>query len=298
MTVDEARGLAIELSEKQMLTEEEEFLFTEAMDFLIHEEKDPHDMMELGGWYYERRKFDLALKYYEMAAAYDLDDADMCLGYIWYYGRTGERDYGKAFRYYSRCMERGNPVGAYKVADMYKNGYYVEKDYEKYKEIIFRLYQQAKKMRNAFDPIPEIYTRYARIRKQEGRDEEAVDAFLRAKDVLALRIRYSGFFGDLSIMRWLIDDLYELIDFDPEFFDFYDLFYVLKRPAKVSFFYEGELQELESVQEEGACVVRFNDKWYRDRDEFFAKAHLGDKKLTELDQEFYGWEAVFTDGDH
>ena len=30
----------------------------------------------------------------------------------------------------------GDMVAAYKVADMYKNGYYVEKDYEKYKLII------------------------------------------------------------------------------------------------------------------------------------------------------------------
>ena len=28
-------------------------------------------------------------------------------------------------------MEKGDPVSTYKVADMYKNGYYVEKDQKK-----------------------------------------------------------------------------------------------------------------------------------------------------------------------
>lgn len=94
------------------------------MDYLIHEENKPDDMMQLGGWYYECRRFDIALKYYEMASAYDIDAADECLGYIWYYGRTGEKDYGKAFRHYAKSMERGNLVSTYKVADMYRNGYY------------------------------------------------------------------------------------------------------------------------------------------------------------------------------
>jgi hypothetical protein len=37
-----------------------------------------------------------------------------------------------------------------------------------------------------------------------------------ARDFLAQRIRYNPFFGDLNMMKWLIDDLYEIIEFDPE----------------------------------------------------------------------------------
>ena len=132
MTVDEARKIQRDFYDKSNPSEEDIFLFTEAMGFLIRELSDPHDMMELGGWYYDRRRFDLALKYYEMASAYNIDAADECLGYIWYYGRTGEVDYKKAFEYYSKAAKRGDTVAEYKVADMYKNGYYVEKDYDKY----------------------------------------------------------------------------------------------------------------------------------------------------------------------
>ena len=298
MTVKEAREIEERFNRISIPTEEDIFLYTEAMDFLIREENRPEDMLHLGGWYYDWRKFDLALKYYEMAAAFDIDLADECLGYIWYYGRTGEKDYEKAFRYYSRSMERGNLVSTYKIADMYKNGYFVEKDYEKYKEIIEQLYPKVKNARFLGEPLPEVFTRLAGIRKEQGRMEEAADLYLQAKDFLAQRIRYNPFFGNLNIMKWLIDDLYGIIDFDPDYIDFYDLYYVLNRPAKVSFFCGKWKQELESVLEDGACAVRFNDKWFRDRDEFFLKAAVNDQKLTAVYDMLHGFEVVLKNGNN
>ncbi len=165
MTVKEAREYANGFESRATSTEEEEFLYIEAMRFLIEEEKDPRDMMWLGGYYYEQRHFDLALKYYEMARSYDYDEAYECLGYIWYYGRTGEKDYKKAYEYFSRLMDKGNPVAAYKVADMYKNGYYVEKDYQRYVEIIVDLYDnKVRRWRSVGDPFPELSVRLAGIR--------------------------------------------------------------------------------------------------------------------------------------
>lgn len=298
MTVEEARNIEEWFNRFSNPSEEDIFLYTEAMDFLIHEENKPEDMMQLGGWYYECRKFDLALKYYEMASAFDIDAADECLGYIWYYGRTGEKDYEKAFRHYAKSMDRGNPVSTYKVADMYKNGYFVEKDYEKYKEIIEKLYPKVKDAHYLGEPLPEVFTRLACIRKEQGRMEDAADLYLQAKDFLAQRIRYNPFFGNLNIMKWLIDDLYEIIEFDPEDMKFYDLYHVLKRPAKITFFYCGKRQDLESVPEDGTCVIRFNDVWFRSRDDFFQKAALEDQKLTAVYEDLYGFEVVTDDGDH
>lgn len=81
-------------------------------------------MADLGGYYYELKKYDLALKYYNMAAELGSEGTEVCLGYVWYYGRTGKVDYEKAFHYFS--MAGRNPVAEYKIADMYHNGYYVE----------------------------------------------------------------------------------------------------------------------------------------------------------------------------
>ena len=50
--------------------------------------------------------------------------------------------------------------------------------------------------------------------------------------------------------------------------------------------------------EEGTCVVHFNDKWYRTRDDFFQKAVLDGNKLTAICDDFYGFEVEMEDGDH
>ena len=131
-----ALDICMKYHEKPNHSEEEDFEYTEALSFLIEKTKDPMYMTELGAYYYGKKKFNLALKYYNLAAECGDEYAILDLGYIWYYGRTGVKDYEKAFKYYERAASMGNITARYKMADMYKNGYYVGKDYDKYKEII------------------------------------------------------------------------------------------------------------------------------------------------------------------
>lgn len=293
MTIKEAEYIVRSFDEGRKFTEDEEFQFIEAMNYLIKERKDPRDMMYLGGYYYELKHFDLALKYYEMAASYDYEEAYECLGYIWYYGRTGTRDYKKAYEYFTKMMNKGNLVATYKVADMYKNGYYVDKDMNKYKSMIEDLYNKVQDCTGVYDPVPEVYTRLARIRTEEGKEEDAVELYLRAKDWLAQRIRFNAFFGNLNIMKWLIDDLYKLVEFDQDYFDFFDLYYFLNTPHKIRFYYEDEEMNLESVKEGDECTVCFNGKWYHSRDDFFKDAATkSGKKLTAIYNELYGFEVI------
>ena len=274
-------------------SEEDIFLFTEAMDLLIRKNKDPNDMMDLGGFYYENKYFDLALKYYEMAAEYKLPFAFDCLGYIWYYGRTGRRDFEKAFRYYSLAKDAGIAEAAVKVADMYKNGYYVDRDPGKYREIIEELYPKVRGARSLNDPLPEVFTRLAMIRKEEGRINEAVRLLLQAKDFQAQRLKYSNFFGGINIMKWLIDDLYEMIEFDTGDFDLFDCMWLLRGPAVIRFRHDGMELEIRAEEEEnGEFAIRWQDGIYADRDEFYAKAMLGDRRLMSLYDELYGFKTV------
>ena len=147
-------------------------------------------------------------------------------------------------------------------------------------------------MPDVFDPIPEVFTRLARIRTEQGRKDEAIELYQNAKRVLAERISYNAFFGNLNIMKWLIDDLYELVPFDKNDFDFYDMYYLLKAPNKISFMFDGEEQHLESVMEGNETVVCFNGKWFRGRDDFFKDAHIGNNKLAAVYDELYGFEEV------
>lgn len=270
-------------------SEEDIFLYTEAMDYLIYELKNPQAMLELGGYYYEKKYFDLALKYYEMAAEYKLPYAYEGLGYIWYYGRTGRRDFEKAFHYYSLAKEAGITEAAVKVADMYKNGYFVEQNYGKYKEIIEALYPKVRKAQTLGEPVPEVFTRLAMIRKEEGKISQAVRLLLEAKDFQAQRLGNNAFFGDINIMKWLIDDLYEMIEFDTKDFDLFDCMWLLRGSVTIRFNYEGMSYVIRSTEENGVLSIHWQKEIYPDRDAFFAKAMLGKQRLMSLYDELYGF---------
>jgi len=292
MTVIEAKRICSDYYGKTRPTEEETFLYTEALRYLIEEQKDPGRMVELGAHYYESRQFDLALKYYELAAEHDNLYAISDLGYIWYYGRTGERDYEKAFYYFDRARRMGDMVAAYKVADMYKNGYHVAKDHEKYKAIIEELYPKVENARRLDAPLPEIFTRLARIRSEEGKRDEALRLYDEARDFLEQRIRAHPFFGDLNIMKWMIEDIYRLREFDREDVRLYDLCYLLVSPAKVRFRFEDGAHEVEAVEEDGAVVIRFDDGWFRTADDFFRNAELDGELITTRYEELYDFEVL------
>ena len=292
MTISEAERIKRSFYRIEQPTEDDIFLFTEAMEFLIDKKHDPNDMLDLGGYYYGAENFRLAQKYYEMAAEYKLPDAYICLGYIFYYGRTGEPDYEKAFHYYSLGKESGSITAAYKLADMYKNGYAVEKDPAKYKEIIEELYPKVARVQYLNEPLPEIYTRLARIRTEEGETEEAEDLYWKAKDFLAQRISYDAFFGNLSIMKGLIRDLYQLTEFDEDDFDLFDLYYLLRSPVTVRFRYNGQAYEIRAEEEDGEFSIFFNGRYFRDCDGFFSKAEIGGQYLVSINGELYDFEVI------
>ncbi len=291
MTVKEAKKICARLEcYDETLSEEDFFLYTEALGLLIEKTRKPKYMVALGGVYYARKDFDLALKYYEMAADLGSEPAIEGLGYIWYYGRTGTVDYAKAFRYFS--FLKHNIVSQYKVADMYKNGYYVEKDYDKYKQIIERLYEEVRNMENPFAPVPEIFTRLASIRTKEGKTDEAIRLYCESKNVLAQRIEENPFFGNLTIMKYLIKNLYELKDPDLKHIDLFDLYELLTKPVKVSFKYNGEEHFAEAVEEDEEIVISFDGKWFRTIDDFFAKASIDGIRLVVIGWELYDFGVI------
>lgn len=292
MNIKDARKYVEEFWDISSPSEEEEFFYVECMQFLIDAEKKPEDMLYLGGYYYEQKNFELALKYYELAAEYGEVQAYAGLGYIWYYGRTGEKNYEKAFYYYTKASEAGDLQCKYKLADMYKNGYFVEKNQEQYESIIEELYPQVKKCRRLNDPVPEVYTRLARIRKEQGKEKEALKLYYDAKDFLAQRLCYSTFFGDFNIMKWMVADIYELTEFKDYDFDLFDLYYVLLKPTVVTFEYDETTYTVESLMDGDECVIKFGDKWYRTVDDFLSKAEIDGEKISTLNMELYNFDIV------
>lgn len=280
LTIEKAQQILDDYYDLTQPTYEDDIQLINALEYLIKETNNPEYMVELGGWYYGQKQFDLAEEYYLMAAKLDYNNAYECLGYIYYYGRVGQPDYEKAFHYYKLASDQGNLVAAYKLADMYKNGYYVQKDYPKYVQIIKDLYPKIQGATNTFDPVPEIYSRLAKIYVEEGNEDQAIQLLLIAKEFQSQRLIYSQFFGDLTIMKYIVNDLYSLIQFDSDYMDLFDLYYALQKPCKVAIEILGEDHIIEAKYEDGLFFICMDDKNYEDVDQFFLKAKINGEPLS------------------
>lgn len=280
LTIEKAQQILDDYYDLTQPTYEDDIQLINALEYLIRETNNPEYMVELGGWYYGQKQFDLAEDYYLMAAKLNYVDAYECLGYIYYYGRVGQPDYEKAFHYYKLASDQGNLVAAYKLADMYKNGYYVQKDYPKYVQMIKDLYPKIQGATNTFDPVPEIYSRLAKIYVEEGNEDQAIQLLLIAKEFQSQRLIYSQFFGDLTIMKYIVNDLYSLIQFDPDYMDLFDLYYALQKPCKVAIEILGEDYIIEAKYEDGLFFICMDDKNYEDVDQFFLKAKINGEPIS------------------
>ena len=280
MTIPEAKIIVDRFHQNNgQYTEEEFFLYTEAAQFLIRETQDPFYMAALGGEYYGMKKYDLALKYYGMAAEYGNEFALMGLGYIWYYGRTGTVDYEKAFNCFFKVK---NDINAkYKIADMYKNGYYVEKDEKKYREIIEQLYKEYYHSTDDWNDAS-IALRLGKIRADEGKIDEAIQLLSEAKESLMWCTSENAFFGSYSLMQGVIEKLYELKPLDTADMNFFDLYELLKKPTKVKFTYYGKKHIIESSEEEdGTIAVCFDGKWYHTINDMMMNAKINGELVTQ-----------------
>lgn len=294
MTVADALKIKDEYYENSVHTEDENFRYTEVLGFLIEETKDPKYMTELAWHYCDNKRFDLEIKYLEMAA--ELGDISACeeLGYMWYYGQHGEQDYEKAFKYFSIGAGDDNGDGSlwckYKLADMYHHGLFVEKDEAKYRQMIEDAYEKVKRPKYTNEPFPEISYRLAGIRAGEGKKNEAIDLLYNAKMFMTERLYYAAFWGHIEVMGRIVRSLYELTGFDDEDFDFYDIFYLENKPRKISFRKDDKRYIIKISEEDNA--IHFDGKWYRNFAELCEKAVICGEKITSLYYDLYEWRYV------
>lgn len=308
----------------------EEPAYEEASRFLVSR-GDREAATDLGGYYYGKKDYDLALKYYTMGASGGVTYAWIGLGYIWYYGRTGERDYEKAYHCFAKAVENltGESVesesfwdsgaqvalgtqrdydeyinAVYKLADMYRAGHYVEKDYSRYALLVKRLYalfsDPAKRRMVPQYHLPELELRMAEIvlKEDEAKNGEAsreatdtaIDLLVDARRRMAWRLEESQFFGNFSIMKSIVLKIYTLIDFDAVDMDLYDLYYVLREPATVTFSYKGAQHTVVAEQEGEGIAASLDGQWYHTVDELMRKARIGDDIIPEAAYDCYDFD--------
>lgn len=298
MTNTEAQKAIINYYDKENPTKADEFVYTEALMYLIKTTKSPQYMSDLAWFYNTKKCFSLERKYLEMAAEYDDLSAIIELGYLWFYGNSGEKDYDKAFYYFSKGAEIGEGKETlwcrYKLADMYHYGLGVEKDEAKYEEIITEAWKEVNPPEYLNEPFPEIALRYAELIASKGKKEEAAKILKSAKKFLAERLSDIPFWGYISVMERIVKLLYTLETFVMESADFYDLFYLTDLPGKYLFSYGKKSETIEVTEEESEKAIRYAGKFYRNFAEFCEKAEIKGKKITNIYDEIYDIEPVIS----
>lgn len=100
---------------------------------------DSDDLLNVGAKAYRKGDYEKALKFYQKSAALGNPQAACNLGYIYEYGRTGEKNPEKAFYYYSEAAMEDNVNACYKVGDCYYYGDFVAQN----PRLAFLNYQRA-----------------------------------------------------------------------------------------------------------------------------------------------------------
>ncbi|MBP5463419.1 MAG: hypothetical protein J6Y20_15035 [Lachnospiraceae bacterium] len=297
MTHEDAMEMRAEYYENPNPSADEEFRFTEALGMLIETTKDPRYMTELAWFYCSRKKFDTEQRYLEMAAECGYGPAYEELGYMYYYGQNGEKDYAGAFECFTRGAQpdrygnKGSLWCTYKLADMYRFGCHVAKDEERYREMIEAAYEKVKNPKFMNDPFPEIAYRLAGIRAEQGKTEEAVELLNSAKRFMAERLSWDPFWGHIEVMGRIVRLLYRLTPYNADKTDFYDLFYLTQSCGRYSVRRKGRQLILEVTGEGAEQALRYDGRWYRNFEDFCAKAKVDGQSITSIYDEFYDLKA-------
>jgi TPR repeat protein len=108
---------------------------------------DAYCCLALGRLYYEGfcvdQDYGKARDWFTKAYKSDLPWAAVYLGYCSYYGRDIPVDYKAAFDYFTEAAKAKNACALYKLGDMYKKGFYVEKDPSKAAKYYYAAYANA-----------------------------------------------------------------------------------------------------------------------------------------------------------
>ncbi len=271
-------------NKKKHTTADKEDLI-EAYKFLS-DEGDIEASVALGGIYYEHKKFQLAEKYYLIAAEAGSIRAMTSLGYVYYYGRVGSPDYERAFKYYKMSSDMGCIESTYKLSDMYKNGYFVKQDHEKEYELLLKAQEMLETNNDLINYGPDILTRRSNHEFRKGNIDKGIELLYKARHILCIRLKYNPtWWGDMTIMTRLVENLYKY-DSDMKYDkSIYNLLNLTKNDGRYKFSTRGKIYEITAEKDEEITAILFDGKWYKSIQEFFTGAKIDGYIINQIAEE-------------
>lgn len=270
-------------------TEDEQFRFVEAMEYLIKNAVFVDDIIafsyNLAMYYRDIQNFPLEKKYLEMGEKEGSSIHREELGLMLYYGLCDEPDYTRAYEMFRQCDTRR---ASYMIADMFHYGHGVTQDLDKCREILEGLFADVECERNddrflVSTLFPEIACRLVRLNLEEEEDDEFdLDCLLDAREILANRQYHRPFWGNIRTMKDILDTTAMMCGNDYDFIDLYDLLTFEKDNATVLFEYEGNEYQLNIMNNGAETIYEFGDKWFHGAEDFLVKGRIAGKRVTTI----------------
>lgn len=110
---------------------------------------------------------DEAIRYYETAAENGIGFSYECIGEIYYHGMGVPQDYGKAYQYFQKT-EEPSFMALYYLGEMYRNGFYLDKNEEMAGQYYQRIVDEAA---DAADAQRDLFYRFAKERLNGNLEE-------------------------------------------------------------------------------------------------------------------------------
>jgi tetratricopeptide (TPR) repeat protein len=292
MDVDEAWDILHEYYRSKAHADFDSDAFIEASEYLLYlyEGKDLANWetaaFNLASFYYCHDRYDMALKYYKqlMIRGSDTVSTIACVNTAnyYYYGHDEENDIEKALYYCDQALKLTPDDLRAKVLRLAAAGLadncamtmkeYSDAVFDLFKEVKVRLVPGVISV-----PLPEIELLAAELLLSKDLKEPAHGLIGEARAFLSDRLLSSEDPDDLTLM-------FSLIDLDPdvqEEIDIYDLTWLLHNCTAILTYGDDEYFA-GSVEENGEQVVRFNDRYYRNPENFIRRASIDGIRLNRI----------------
>lgn len=187
-------------------------------------------------------------------------------------GMLGMHDYNRAFAFYTDGERLGDLNCKLELALFHKSGlaYDIKIDLKKYMRLIKKLYENAKN-----DKDIKLLIRISNILSKEYLDMgKEKDAFLVAQEGMKIIKKYIQYqyYRDYENIRGIINTYYKIKGIKN--IDFFSLYEILKKPAKIRFTYDGYEHVLECICENNENYILFHGSKYKNIEEWYEKAKI------------------------
>ena len=304
MNVEEAKWQLENLCMNPVEAETDEetgFIIDELCRYIYEETKDTAYLLMRSGAI-QKKNPELAKKIYELAIKSGDEHACLYLANIYYKGLLGKTDYEKAFEYYSRaalCKDKGtgtfdNPIMSVNkearlmLAKMYKNGYFVQRNQEKYEELVDEVYEEIKDLQ-WHDIRYACLIAKGKLELERGNIEQGIKLLFKGRGELCSMFACSQ---DSEMIDELIDvneAIYEQIDFDLNSLEAADLSELLKFPVKVSFRYDRKKHVINVIKEKDGLLIEFEKQHFRSAKDLILTAVMGEKMFRAVMFDMEDW---------